>query len=179
MVENVVSPRWALICRAHICTRHTMTLARKAKIRISAVSLILMHRTFRSYKLQPARGGSFINPTSLTMTKFSILAFLKEQRAPPVPLVTADLSGKIIMVTGSNTGLGFEAAKHFASMNPERLILACRNETKGQKAAEGEPSTTLPQKGLKLSVTNRYQDSHRLRKCRAPSCRLRQVRVCQ
>src|ERR1700753_3803580 len=75
------------------------------------------------------------------MTKFSILAFLKEQLAAPVPLVTTDLSGKIVMVTGSNNGLGFEAAKHFASMNPERLILACRNETKGIKAVEGTRST--------------------------------------
>lgn len=80
------------------------------------------------------------------MTKFSILAFLKEQLAAPVPLVTANLSGKIVMVTGSNGGLGFEAAKHFASMNPERLILACRNEDKGKKAVEGELSTTLPHK---------------------------------
>lgn len=81
------------------------------------------------------------------MTKFSILAFLKEQFAAPVPLVTTDLSGKIVVVTGSNRGLGFEAAKHFASMNPEGLILACRSEVKGKKAVEGELSTTLPHKG--------------------------------
>lgn len=78
------------------------------------------------------------------MAKFSILAFFKEQFAAPVPLITADLSGKIVMVTGSNTGLGFEAAKHFASMNPERLILACRSEAKGKKAVQGELSATLP-----------------------------------
>ena len=82
------------------------------------------------------------------MTKFSILAFLKEQFAAPVPLVTADLSGKVVMITGSNAGLGFEAAKHFASMNPEKLILACRSETRGQKAVDGELSTMLPQQGL-------------------------------
>jgi len=77
------------------------------------------------------------------MTRFSILAFLKEQFAAPVPLIAADLSGKIVMVTGSNTGLGLEAAKHFASMNPERLILACRNEVKGKKAVQGELFATL------------------------------------
>ena len=94
------------------------------------------------------------------MTKFSILAFLKEQFAAPVPLVTADLSGKIVMVTGSNRGLGFEAAKHFASMNPEKLILACRDEIKGQKAVEGEPSAALPQQRLELRAMNRYQGNH-------------------
>lgn len=75
---------------------------------------------------------------TFTMTKFSFLAFLREQFAAPVPLVTTDLSGKIVMITGSNTGIGFEAARHFASMNPERLILACRNEIRGKKAVEGK-----------------------------------------
>ena len=104
------------------------------------------------------------------MTKFSILAFLKEQFAAPVPLVAADLSGKIVIVTGSNRGLGFEAAKHFASMNPERLILACRDEIKGQKAVEGEPSVMHPQRRLELSAMNRYQGNHRPQQRRAPPC---------
>ncbi|TFK62972.1 short-chain dehydrogenase [Pluteus cervinus] len=52
----------------------------------------------------------------------------------PPPLVRADLSGKTVLVVGANVGLGFEAAKHFAEMQPERLILACRSETKGQEA---------------------------------------------
>ena len=51
------------------------------------------------------------------------------------PVLTADLTGKSIMVTGANTGLGFEAAKHFARMNPARLILACRNGQRGLDAA--------------------------------------------
>ncbi|KAG6826512.1 hypothetical protein H0H92_015524 [Tricholoma furcatifolium] len=40
------------------------------------------------------------------------------------------------MVTGANTGLGFEATKHFAAMNAGRLILACRNQEKGTSAVE-------------------------------------------
>jgi retinol dehydrogenase-12 len=42
------------------------------------------------------------------------------------------------MVTGSNVGLGLEAAKHFARMNPKRLVMAVRNHAKGEKALEGE-----------------------------------------
>ncbi len=38
------------------------------------------------------------------------------------------------MIVGANTGIGLEAAKHFATMNPARLILGCRNEEKGRKA---------------------------------------------
>ncbi|PRP88984.1 short-chain dehydrogenase [Planoprotostelium fungivorum] len=48
----------------------------------------------------------------------------------------ADLSGQTIIVTGSNTGLGSEAVKHLASMNPERIIIACRDTAKGEKVKE-------------------------------------------
>ena len=71
------------------------------------------------------------------MAKHSFLRFLREQLARPVPLVTEDLTGKVVLVTGGNIGLGFEAAKHFASMNPEMLIIACRSEVKGKQAVKG------------------------------------------
>lgn len=54
-----------------------------------------------------------------------------------VPTVaTADLTGQTVIVTGANIGLGFESAKHFAKMNPAKLILACRSEEKGKAAVE-------------------------------------------
>ena len=68
------------------------------------------------------------------MAKSTLLQFLRDQWACPVPLVAEDLAGKVVLITGANIGLGFEAAKHFASMNPERLIIACRNEAKGNEA---------------------------------------------
>lgn len=70
------------------------------------------------------------------MTKYSFLRFVREQWGRPVPLVTEDLTGKAVLVTGANVGLGFEAAKHLASMNPERLIIACRSESKGNQAVK-------------------------------------------
>ncbi|KAJ7027177.1 hypothetical protein C8F04DRAFT_1399627 [Mycena alexandri] len=48
----------------------------------------------------------------------------------------ADLAGKTVLVLGANTGLGLEAAKHFAATNPDRLILACRSASKGQAAVD-------------------------------------------
>ena len=72
------------------------------------------------------------------MAKRSFLQFLYEQWARPVPLVTEDLTGKVVLITGANIGLGFEAAKHFASMNPERLIIACRSEARGKQAVKGD-----------------------------------------
>ncbi|MCE7743687.1 MAG: SDR family NAD(P)-dependent oxidoreductase [Candidatus Heimdallarchaeota archaeon] len=44
-----------------------------------------------------------------------------------------DLSGKVIIVTGANSGLGFEDAKAFARKGA-KTILACRNMEKAHKA---------------------------------------------
>ncbi|KZT34062.1 short-chain dehydrogenase [Sistotremastrum suecicum HHB10207 ss-3] len=62
------------------------------------------------------------------MAPFSLSKFISDQMTvlPSVDELKADLSGKTVIVVGANTGLGLEAARHFASMNPERLILACR-----------------------------------------------------
>ncbi len=44
-----------------------------------------------------------------------------------------DLSGKVIIVTGANSGIGFEAAREFARKNAT-TVLACRNMEKAQQA---------------------------------------------
>jgi NAD(P)-dependent dehydrogenase (short-subunit alcohol dehydrogenase family) len=44
-----------------------------------------------------------------------------------------ELSGKVIIVTGANTGIGFQSALEFARKGAE-TILACRNEKKGLRA---------------------------------------------
>ena len=53
-----------------------------------------------------------------------------------------DLAGKVIIVTGSNSGIGFEAAKEFARKGAQ-TILACRNMDKAQ-AALSEIQTEIP-----------------------------------
>ena len=46
-----------------------------------------------------------------------------------------DLTGKVIIVTGANSGIGFEATKEFARKGAE-TILACRNTNKAKKASD-------------------------------------------
>ena len=44
-----------------------------------------------------------------------------------------DLTGKIIIVTGANSGIGYEAAKELARKGAQ-TILACRSMDKAQRA---------------------------------------------
>ena len=69
--------------------------------------------------------------------------FLREQLATVPPVQHEDLSGKTVVVIGANVGLGFEAAKHFARMNPNRIILGCRSKERGEAAATSETNPLL------------------------------------
>ena len=51
---------------------------------------------------------------------------------PPYP--TKKFTGQTIIVTGSNAGLGFEAARHFVRLDAKKVILAVRNLDKGEAA---------------------------------------------
>ncbi|MCJ1467930.1 hypothetical protein MMC07_006555 [Pseudocyphellaria aurata] len=51
---------------------------------------------------------------------------------PPVP--TKSFSRQTAIVTGSNTGLGFEAAQHLVRLGAEKVILGVRTVSKGEAA---------------------------------------------
>jgi retinol dehydrogenase 12 len=79
------------------------------------------------------------------MAKLSIIDWIRSQLTPLPPVYHVDLTGQTVVVTGSNIGLGLEAAKHFARMNPANLILAVRSKSKGDVALAGgstSPSLT-------------------------------------
>ncbi|MCK4746219.1 MAG: SDR family NAD(P)-dependent oxidoreductase, partial [Bacteroidales bacterium] len=57
-----------------------------------------------------------------------------------------DIAGKTAIVTGSNSGIGFETAKALASKNA-KVIMACRNTQKGEKAA-GEIRKEYPESNI-------------------------------
>jgi len=74
---------------------------------------------------------------NVILMKKSALDFYIDQWRTLPPVETVDLSTKTVLVVGANVGIGFEASKHFARMQPARLIIACRNESKGKAALAG------------------------------------------
>ncbi|KAF8549693.1 NAD(P)-binding protein [Imleria badia] len=66
--------------------------------------------------------------------KKTFLGFVLDQWSTVPAVESVDLSGKTVVVVGANTGIGLEAAKHFARMCPTKLILGCRSESRGQSA---------------------------------------------
>jgi retinol dehydrogenase 12 len=74
-----------------------------------------------------------------------LFQFLRGQLLQTPPLPTTDLTGQTIIVTGANTGLGLECAKHLVRLNVSTLILACRSIDKGRAAKELLFANSKPQ----------------------------------
>ncbi|KAH9965249.1 hypothetical protein BC827DRAFT_1265275 [Russula dissimulans] len=90
------------------------------------------------------------------MKRLTFFGFLKDQYWKVEPVERVDLTGKTVVVIGANVGLGFEAAKHFASMNPKRLVLGCRSEEKGQVALQAIQATGFKNAELALVDLARF-----------------------
>ncbi|KAJ3054248.1 hypothetical protein HK097_002280 [Rhizophlyctis rosea] len=71
---------------------------------------------------------------------FATFVTMQNEVLPTMP--HNDLTGKTIIVTGSNTGIGYEVAKAIATMKPAKLILAARNEEKTLKALQNIQAET-------------------------------------
>lgn len=79
-------------------------------------------------------------------------SFLYSQLFVTLPKPTKDFSGQTVIVTGSNTGLGFEAARHLSNLKA-RLILAVRNQSKGEAAKRSIlASTGRPESSIEVWV---------------------------
>ncbi|PWY83452.1 short-chain dehydrogenase/reductase family protein [Aspergillus heteromorphus CBS 117.55] len=99
--------------------------------------------------LRPTEFYSSLGPTVNELT-FGLLGYsFKPERD------IEDLSGKVILVTGGNTGLGKETILQLARHNPARIYLAARSATKAQDAItsirEQFPSVDLRHIPLDLS----------------------------
>ncbi|KAK6334273.1 hypothetical protein TWF730_003487 [Orbilia blumenaviensis] len=62
--------------------------------------------------------------------------FWRSQHTKPPPFPKGiDLVGQVAIVTGSNTGLGFESSRQFLTLGLSRLIMAVRSVERGEEAA--------------------------------------------
>jgi len=58
----------------------------------------------------------------------------KAAQRKELPIIPESCAGQTYIVTGANTGIGFEAAKHFVRLDATRVILAVRSPPKGDVA---------------------------------------------
>jgi NAD(P)-dependent dehydrogenase (short-subunit alcohol dehydrogenase family) len=72
--------------------------------------------------------------------------------------------GKTYVITGGNSGLGLETARHLVAASAECVVLAVRNLKAGEKAKNDVEKTT-GRKGVVqvrlLTPATRYQDYHK------------------
>ena len=85
-----------------------------------------------------------MHPTTSTIptTMAEFFNFLYSQLFVTLPYPTHSFSGQTIIVTGSNTGLGLEAARHFVRLDAAKVILAVRSLSKGETAKESIETST-------------------------------------
>jgi NAD(P)-dependent dehydrogenase (short-subunit alcohol dehydrogenase family) len=76
----------------------------------------------------------------------------------PVPRGGSELAQQVFIVTGSNTGLGFEASRHLSRLGVGRLIMAVRTPAKGEAARKkilastGRPEASIEVWPLDMDV---------------------------
>ncbi|XPS93565.1 hypothetical protein M3J09_002910 [Ascochyta lentis] len=78
------------------------------------------------------------------------MSFLYSQLFASLPSPTYDYTGKTVIVTGSNVGLGKEAARHFARLGASTVVLAVRSIEKGEAAKHDIESSTRKQNIVKV-----------------------------
>lgn len=108
-------------------------------------------QTVHSKDLQPL-------PASIAGT------FFRNQFLTTIPLPTPashpDIAGKCAIVTGSNTGLGFEAARQLLALGLSHLVMGVRSLEAGQVAADGLRKYSKDSSNTKIDVWHLDMESY-------------------
>ncbi|GAD97951.1 hypothetical protein THITE_2116303 [Paecilomyces variotii No. 5] len=77
--------------------------------------------------------------------------FLHTQLVLKIPKPTTSFASKTVIITGASSGIGKEAARHIVRLGASKVILGCRNITKGDRAKrEIESSLGCSQKIIEV-----------------------------
>ena len=71
-----------------------------------------------------------------------ILQYFNSHLFLKLPIPSQSFAGLTIIVTGANSGIGLEAARHFVRLDATKVILAVRNLQKGNEAKESIIAST-------------------------------------
>ena len=85
----------------------------------------------------------FVTPLSVTifLTVLTVLVYGKKYFSGGVNHYKPNLSGKVVIVTGGNAGIGKETARELARLGAS-VVIAARDETKGKEAVDDIQRTT-------------------------------------
>jgi NAD(P)-dependent dehydrogenase (short-subunit alcohol dehydrogenase family) len=83
-----------------------------------------------------------ILPLSALHVSIVKMGFLRSQLFVTPAYPTTSCAGQTIIVTGSNVGLGKEAARHFTRLGASKVILAVRNSKAGEEAKKDIETST-------------------------------------
>lgn len=73
------------------------------------------------------------NPTKPQPWHLNLINWVTSQYTP-LPYPTSSWAGKTAIVTGSNSGIGLEAARHLSRLGADRVMLAVRSTERGEVA---------------------------------------------
>ena len=75
----------------------------------------------------------------------------------PILMDESTCSGKTYIVTGSNSGLGLETARHLVELCASCVVLAVRNITAGETAKKEIEKSTGREGVIKVSTLSSFQ----------------------
>src|SRR5690349_351610 len=90
------------------------------------------------YTAQIVNRACFSKPSR----KYTKMGFLYSQLFVTPAYPTKSFANQTVIITGANTGLGKEAARHITRLEASKVIIACRNVKAGEEAKRDILSTT-------------------------------------
>lgn len=102
---------------------------RYISIRLAILGLLLVRFTMSDPNIITARESPGGPPRGVKLP-----VRLRWSKTHPPTDPTVSFAGKTVLVTGANTGLGFQAAVKYATLKADKLILGVRSIHKGEEA---------------------------------------------